>query len=57
MNFINSLISEQQAEEEWEKWENKLNNEDIKMYIKKGGSHLNQDQPFSFTEFTFNEGI
>ena len=36
-------------------WEEKVKTPGTKMYLKKGGSHLNKDMPFMRTENSFNK--
>ena len=57
MKFIEDLVKKENRNNKEDVmnarlWEEKLNlkNEGLIMYVKKGGSHLNQDQPFLRTE-------
>ena len=42
------------TDEEQKHWELKLNKQDVKVFIRKGGSEFNADQPFIKTEVLFN---
>lgn len=46
MEFIESMFEKENSIEEHKKWENKLNKEEVKVWIKKGGSHLDKVQPY-----------
>ena len=48
------MIAKEQSEDEAKKWELKLNKNDVKVFIKKGGSHLNENMPYIKTEVLFN---
>ena len=48
------MISKEYSEVEMSKWELKLNKEDIKVFIKKGGSHIRADLPYIKVEVLFN---
>lgn len=52
--MIEALIEKENSESEAKKWESKLNKEDIKVYIKRGGSHLNSEQSYVKAEILFN---
>lgn len=44
--FINRKLAFENSESEEKKWELKLNKEDAKVFLKKGGSEFNPDQPY-----------
>ena len=48
------MIAFEESDPESAKWELKLNKEDLKVFIKKGGSALNADLPYVKTQITFN---
>lgn len=55
MELIDETFRKEKGEEEQKNWEQKLKKENITVHIKKNGSEYNKDQPFSFSEFEFNE--
>lgn len=54
MENIEKAFARESSEEEFKKWELKLFKDDIMVYIKKGGSTANSEQPFVKTVFSLN---
>lgn len=52
--FVDNVIGGSQSGDYAKLWELKLNKEDVKVYIKKGGSEYNATQPYIKTEIIFN---
>ena len=52
--MVDRILEKEQGEEESKKWELKLNKDDVKVYIKKGGSEYSADHPYIRTEVLFN---
>ena len=48
------MLAKTLEENESKQWELKLNKEDIKVFIRKGGSEHNAEQPYIKTEILFN---
>jgi len=48
------MLEEELGEDHSHLWELKLNKENIKVYIKKGGSEFNKEMPYIRTEIVFS---
>jgi hypothetical protein len=46
MEFIESTIAKENSQDESANWELKLNKDDLKVYLKKGGSSLDKNHPY-----------
>eukprot|EP00347_Sterkiella_histriomuscorum_P003152 403365394 len=52
---IEQLFAFENSDTETKLWDLKLNKDDVKVYLKKGGSKYNADQPYIKTEILFKE--
>ena len=60
LNYINFIIDQESAEnkinpEIGNLWELKLSGDNIKYYLRKGGSKVNSEKPYFRTELTFSK--
>ncbi|CDW75451.1 UNKNOWN [Stylonychia lemnae] len=49
VEYINTMLQKEQAEDQKKAWEKKLDKENVLVYLKKGGSHLDKNLPYIFT--------
>ena len=48
------MIKFETSEEDFKKWELKLNKDNVVVHLKKGGSKFNSEQPYVLSEIVFN---
>ena len=54
MSFIQSMLMKEQTKFD-KNWEQKVKSPGITLYLKRGGSQFNKDQPYARAEFVYNK--
>jgi hypothetical protein len=54
MEYIENFFAKEESEAEKKKWEQKLDNKDVKVFIKKEGTEFSKDLPFIKAEIILN---